>query len=121
MVRQFIHVCVYSFSRIFLLSFFLSFFPSFFLFTPLLLCFFLCFGLVDRLRNRSGFLLLAGVIPRRPISLVQKGQPEPRKFDIYLDIVLQELRQLYLEGKPSRHEPGKACFCVRFSDMVHIY
>jgi hypothetical protein len=38
-----------------------------------------------------------------------------------LDIVLQELRQLYLEGKPSRHEPGKACFCVRFSDMVHIY
>ena len=52
-----------------------------------------------RLRNKAGFLLLTGVIPRRSLRVLPPSKKKPpRNFDIYLEIVLEELRQLYVEG-----------------------
>ncbi len=52
-----------------------------------------------RIRRRAGFLLLSGIIPRRPVRLLPKTKKKPpRNFDIYLEVVLEELRELYNQG-----------------------
>jgi hypothetical protein len=53
-------------------------------------------GYIFRLRNKPGFVLLNGLIPKRVTQT--KGKPPPRNYDIYLDVVLQELRTLYIKG-----------------------
>lgn len=60
---------------------------------PILICLF-------RLRSKAGFLLLSGIIPRRPLRLLplDKKKRPSRNFDIYLRPVLEEFRELFLTG-----------------------
>jgi hypothetical protein len=48
-----------------------------------------------RLRNKPGFLLLCGLIPQRKKVKAQKA----RNLDCYLELVLDEFRDLYLNGR----------------------
>ncbi len=52
------------------------------------------------MRSKAGFLLLLGVIPRRPLRLLPKTKKKPpRNYDIYLSVVLEELRDLFRTGR----------------------
>jgi hypothetical protein len=62
-----------------------------------------CCSLTDsnsnRLRNKAGLLLLIGIIPHRKKEGKKKIE---RNFEPYFDIVLAELKELYLEGTGSK-------------------
>ncbi len=66
----------------------------------ILLCFcFLFFVFQTSLRNKAGFLLLSGIMPRRPVRLLPPGKKKPPRNFSYFEVVLKELRELCETGK----------------------